>query len=154
MSARAAKLAETSLLVVDASVLVELVIAGEHRAGADAVLERYKSEAGLVLVTAAHGLVEATSAIRRLARGRELTVDEGGQAIAWLGELKLVLDATAPRLRRIWALRDRMSAYDAAYAAAAEALDEPLTSADGRLVDACGQAGIAATHLSGLAAGG
>lgn len=138
---------EPTALVLDASVLVELVVAGEHREGADALLERYAADDRLVLVSAAHGLIEATSAIRRLARHRELSVDEGAQAIAWLGELDLVLDATAPRLRRIWALRDRMSAYDAAYAAAAEALGTPLVSADAPLVDACQAAGIGATHL-------
>lgn len=142
--------AEPSLLVVDASVLVELVVAGEHRTGADALLDAYETGDGLVLVSAAHGLIEATSALRRLTQRGVLSVDEGGQAIVWLGELDLILDATAPRLRRVWALRDRMSAYDAVYAAAAEALDVPLISTDRRLLAACGDAAIAAAHLADL----
>lgn len=141
---------EPPLLVLDASVLVELVVAGEHQAGADAVLERFQAT-GLLLVSAAHGLIEATSAVRRLTQRALLSADEGAQAVKWLGELDLVLDATAPRLPRVWALRERMSAYDAAYAAAAEALDSPLVSTDRRLLDACDKAGIAATHLSELA---
>lgn len=39
---------------------------------------------------------------------------------------------------RIWALRDNVSAYDAAYAALAEALDCPLLTADARLATAPG----------------
>lgn len=144
-------MADRSLLVLDASALVELVVAGEHHAGADALLDRYESERGLVLVSAAHGLIEATSAVRRLTQRGELDDDEGARAIGWLGELDLVLDATAPRLRRVWALRERMSAYDAAYAAAAEALGTPLVSTDRRLLRACRDAGIGATHLAELA---
>ena len=43
-----------------------------------------------------------------------------------------------------------MSAYDAAHAAAADALDTPLITTDARLLDGCRAAGIRATHLSGL----
>jgi predicted nucleic acid-binding protein len=141
------------VLVLDGSVLVELVIAGKHRRGADALLDRYAGARGALLITAAHGLVEAASAIRRMGRQGELTGDEGVQAIGWLGQLNLVLDAPGPRLRRVWALRERMSAYDAAYAATAEALDAPLVSTDRRLLRACAAQGIAATHLDALARG-
>jgi predicted nucleic acid-binding protein len=141
---------ERSLLVLDASVLVELVIDGEHRSGADALLDRYQSSSGVVLVSAAHGPIEAASALRRLTHLGALSADYGRQAIDWLVELELVLDAPAPRMRRIWALRDRMSAYDAAYAAAAEALDAPLITTDGRLLEACRDAGIGVTHLAEL----
>jgi predicted nucleic acid-binding protein len=137
---------EHGLLVVDASALVELVIEGEHRAGADAVLDRYRS--GVVLVSAAHGPIESTSALRRMTHLGALSPEDGRQAVDWLVDLAIVLDAPAPRMRRVWALRDRMSAYDAAYAAAAEALDTPLITTDGRLLEACRAAGIRAAHLS------
>lgn len=101
-------------------------------------------------MSAAHGLVEATSAIRGLVRGRQLTADEGWEALDWLGALDLILDSTAPRLSRIWALRDRMSAYDAAHAAAAEAVEAPLFTVDAALLTACRDAAIAATHLDDL----
>lgn len=142
---------EPDLLVLDASVLVELVVAGEHRAGADALLDRYRTPGGVVLISAAHGLVEAASAVRRMARQGVLPAEAGEQAIGWLGALNLILDATGPRLRRIWALRDRMSAYDAAYAAAAEAFETPLISTDRRLLSGCETAGIPARHLADLA---
>lgn len=127
-----------------------MVIAGRHTPGADALLTRYAACDRLTLVSAAHGLIEATSALRRLALRDLLTADDGLRAVQWLGELDLVLDATTPRLRHIWALRDRMSAYDAAYAAAADALDAPLLTIDERLLRACRDAGISAMHLDAL----
>lgn len=88
--------------------------------------------------------------MRRLYLRGILTPEQGQMAVEWLGELDLVLDATAPRLRRIWSLRDRMSAYDAAYAAAAEALDAPLVTVDARLLRGCRDAAISAMHLDQL----
>jgi len=78
---------------------------------------------------------------------RVVLPEEGLRALEWLAGLDLVLDATAPRLRRIWSLRDRMSSYDAAYAAAAEAFDAPLVTVDDRLLRACADAGISAVSL-------
>lgn len=144
--------ADPDLLVLDASALVELVVAGEHRAGADVLLDRYKSDAGLVLISAAHALIDATSAIRRMTQHGPLRPEDGTRAVEWLGELNLVLDATGPRLRRIWMLRDQMSAYDAAYAAAAEAFEAPLLSTDKRLLCACQAADVPALHLSDFGA--
>jgi predicted nucleic acid-binding protein len=136
-------------------VLVELVIDGRHRAGAEVLLERYaEPQTRLTFVSAAHGLIEATSALRRLVRQRVVAGEDGATALRWLGELDIVLDATAPRPPRIWALRDRMSAYDAAYAAAAEAIDVPLLTADSRLLRTCQHEGIPAEHIDELAAGG
>ena len=143
--------ADSELAVVDASVLVELVIAGRHRRGADALLDRYAGTPRLTLVSAAHGLVEAVSAVRRLTLRGLLPVEDGLAAVEWLGRLDIVLDATAPRLRRIWSLRETMSAYDAAYAAAAEAFDAPLLTVDGALLRACHSAALGATHLDELA---
>ncbi len=131
--------------------LVELVIAGRHRRGADALLDRYVAASRLTLVSAAHGLIEATSAVRRLSLRGLLAAEDGFAAVEWLGRLDLVLDATGPRIRRIWVLRDRMSAYDAAYAAAAEAFDAPVLTVDGGLLRACHDAGIRALHLDDLA---
>lgn len=45
-----------------------------------------------------------------------------------------------------------MTAYDAAYAATAEALGVPLVTVDGRLLRACRAQGIAAEHLDDLLA--
>jgi predicted nucleic acid-binding protein len=122
-------------------------VAGRHRAGADALLTRYAASPALSLVSAAHGLIEAASALRRLAGQGALAPDDGLLAIEWLASLDVVLDATGPRVRRIWSLREGMSAYDAAYAAAADAFATPLITVDSRLLRACRANGIAAVHL-------
>lgn len=96
-------------------------------------------------------MVEAISALRRLTLTGALEADQGLAAVEWLGRLDLILDPTAPRRRRIWSLREGMTAYDAAYAAAAEALDAPLLSVDQRLIRACADASIPAIHLDELA---
>ena len=131
--------------------LVELVIAGRHRRAADALLDRYVATPRLTFVSAAHGLVEAMSAVRRLTLRGLLPAEDGLAAVEWLGRLDLILDATAPRIRRIWSLRNTMSAYDAAYAAAAESFDAPLLTVDGGLLRACQDAGVGAKHLDELA---
>lgn len=137
-------------MVLDASVLVELVIAGRHRRGADALLTRYEGSPPLTLISAAHGLVEALSALRRLTLRQELSAEDGTIAVGWLRTLDLVLDATSPRAHRIWELRHTMTAYDAAYAAAAEAFGAPLLTADERLRRGCIDAGIPALLLDEL----
>ncbi|MDO9410108.1 type II toxin-antitoxin system VapC family toxin [Patulibacter sp.] len=134
-------------LLLDASVLVELVIAGRHRASADRVLDQIRDDGDLVIVTAAHGMVEAASAIRRLVRAGALDAEQGSAAVRWLSTFDVVLDPTSPRLHAIWRLRDTMTAYDAAYAAAADALGLPLITTDERLRRACLSAGIACSHL-------
>jgi len=128
-------------------VLVELVIAGRHRRGADVLLARYAASPELTLISAAHGLIEAMSAVRRLTQRDVLRPEDGLAAVEWLGELDVVLDATAPRMRRIWSLRELMRAYDAAYAAAAEAFAAPLLTVDQGLLRACADAAIPAMHL-------
>ncbi len=138
---------------IDASALVELVIAGRHRHGADALLTRYtKAEPRLIFASAAHVLVEAASALRRLVRIRVLDPGSALEAVKWLSQIDLVLDPTGPRLTRIWSLRDSMSACDAAYAAVAEAIGRPLVTADARLLRACRQTSIAAVQLDEAAA--
>ena len=127
-----------------------MVIAGRHRQGADILLARYAGSRRLTLISAAHGLIESISAVRRLVSRELLAPEDGSAAVEWLGGFDLVLDTTAPRIRRIWSLRERMSAYDAAYAAAAEAFEAPLLTVDRRLLRACRDAGISATHLDDL----
>lgn len=125
-------------------------MAGRHRRGADILLARYAADPRVTLVSAAHGLIEATNAVRRLALRQVVAPEDGSRALEWLAELDLALDATAPRLRRIWSLRERMSAYDAAYAATAEAFEAPLITVDEPLLRACHDAQIGAMHLDDL----
>lgn len=138
------------VLVLDASALVELVIDGRHRAGADAVLDRLDAPHPPTLMTAAHGLLEVASALRRLCRGGLLSADQGRTLLRRLAGLDVVLAATSPQLDRVWDLRETMSAYDAAHAVTAEVAKASLITADGRLLRACTAAGVRATHLDEL----
>ncbi|MGD9697060.1 MAG: PIN domain-containing protein [Thermoleophilia bacterium] len=145
-------ISEEDGFVLDASVLVELVGDGRHRVAADALLDRIEGDGEPVLITAAHGLVEAIHAYRRLEAQGEVDPRSAGLAVRDLGRLPLLVDPAGPRRERIWSLRRTMTAYDAAYAAAAEALNAPLLTVDVRLLRACASAGIPAAHLDDLAA--
>lgn len=135
------------MFVLDASVLVELAVAGRHQDAARGFLLRYGDVPRSGMLTAAHGLLESTQTIRRFVLHGKLDARDGQRAVSWLGQLDVVVDPPNPRLDRIWSLRDAMSSYDAAYAAAAESLDLPLVTVDRRLLRACATARIAAVHL-------
>ena len=137
----------TKALLLDASALVELMIDGEHRRGADRILERLEHDPDTILITAAHALTETVSALRRLTFAEALSGPAAETAIGWLGRLDLTLDPAGPRLAMIWSLRDTMTPYDAAYAAAAQALRLPLITADRKRATACQRAGIEARSL-------
>jgi predicted nucleic acid-binding protein len=116
------------VLVVDASVVAPAVA----DAGPDgrAFRRRLRGEvvAGPDVVR-----VEALSAIRRGLLASSLTVTQAKNAVEDLLVLPLVIYPTGPLLRRVWELRDNLSAYDACYVALAEAIDCPLVTADRRL---------------------
>ena len=58
-------------------------------------MDRYAATPRLTLVSAAHGLVEAVSAVRRLTLHGLMAAEHGLAAVEWLSRLDLVLDATA-----------------------------------------------------------
>ena len=93
---------------------------------------------GQRLLAPHHIDVEFAHALRGLARGGRLsTEDAAGVLDAWLG---LAVDRLplAPLLPRVWQLRDNLTAYDAAFVAAAEAHHVTLVTADKCLASAAG----------------
>jgi predicted nucleic acid-binding protein len=74
-----------------------------------------------------------------LLRERQLTVEAADAALRDYVSLPLTLHSLRPLLRRMLALRDNFSAYDASYVALAELLEAPLLTADGRLARAVGR---------------
>lgn len=80
--------------------------------------------------------VEVTSALRGLEARREVSPEDAGAALAAWRRLGLTRYAMSSLLARVWALRARVSTYDATYVALAEALDCPLVTADARLARA------------------
>lgn len=78
--------------------------------------------------------------LRRHVLPGQISADHGARALAvWLAFAVTRHDhrTLAPR---IWALRDSLTAYDAAYVALAEALGAPLVTTDGKLARAPGHA--------------
>ncbi len=139
--------AEPAYLLLDASVLVELLINGAWRDAATRLQDLLRRATAPTPMTASHALAEAANVIRRLSRRGALPGATADVAIGGLLDLDLVLDPPAARIPRAWELRHTMTTYDAVYASAAEALSMPLISTDERLIRACVAVDIPAIHL-------
>ena len=119
------------MIVVDASVLAPAL--AEDGPSGDLARARLRGEE-----LAAPELVdlEVAAVLRRfLTRG----LVDGRRAQLALGDLvamPLQRAAHLDLLPRVWALRDNLTPYDAAYVALAEQLDVPLLTADARLAGA------------------
>ncbi|HON76363.1 MAG: type II toxin-antitoxin system VapC family toxin [Dermatophilaceae bacterium] len=118
------------LVVLDASVVVDLLVAPD-RPRLASVLGAHSWHAP------AHLDVEVVSALRGLVLGRHLSAPRAVDALVDLADLEIT--RWAPDLavtRRVLALRDRLTAYDAAYLVCAEGVDAPLATRDQRLARA------------------
>lgn len=119
--------------VIDASVLVAaLVDTGAPGAWAEQVLAPGDLHAPEIV------RAEAANTLRRLESSGAITTAEANAAFADLLQLDLQLLPFDPFAERIWALRRNVTCYDAWYVAAAEALDLPLATLDGRLARSSG----------------
>ncbi|HET9243674.1 MAG TPA: type II toxin-antitoxin system VapC family toxin [Gaiella sp.] len=81
---------------------------------------------------------EIIHALRRQAQRGAVDAVDAERAVATWARLGMRRIPVVGLLERIWELRDNLSAYDATYVAAAEALDTPLLTADARLARAPG----------------
>lgn len=122
------------MIVLDASVLVELVLATPT---GQTVATRVGDPA-----TALHiphlADVEVAQALRRLTIAGFITAEEATLAVDGLQNLDLQRHSHEPLLGRVWQLRNNLSAYDAVYVALAEALETKVLTCDGRLANAPG----------------
>jgi predicted nucleic acid-binding protein len=117
------------VIVIDASAAVDLLVERGPRGAWVAATTQ-----GEELFHAPHLIdVEVASALRRRSLGGELPASRGREALEALLDLKLVRYPLAPLLARVWALRQYLTAYDAAYVSLAEALGLPLVTTDARL---------------------
>jgi predicted nucleic acid-binding protein len=127
-------------LVVDASVLVELLLGGTAAAAAEAAV------AGAELLAPAHLDAEVLSVLVRLARRGERDAERLETAVYDLADApieRVPLDALLPAA---WAARDNVTGYDAPYVALARVLQCPLLTLDRRLAAAPGL-GVTVTVL-------
>ena len=74
--------------------------------------------------------------LRRYVREGALSDERGELALEHFSLLDLNRYGHDTFLRRIWALKENITAYDAAYVALAEALDAPLVTGDRKLAKA------------------
>jgi predicted nucleic acid-binding protein len=122
------------VIVVDASVLADaLVDDGPVGGAARAALTGDPHWAA-----PGHLLVEVMSVIRGKALGGKLSPSRAQEAVETLPSLAIDEVDTARLIDRMWQLRGNVTAYDAAYVAAAEMLACPLVTGDARLAKVSG----------------
>lgn len=85
-----------------------------------------------------HWLIEVLSVIRGSLLGGKIKIEHAEDAAAAAAELNPVVASTRLIAGRIWELRSNLTAYHAAYVAAAEHYQCALVTTDGRLARATG----------------
>jgi len=81
---------------------------------------------------------EVANVLRRKVASGEVASDAGWNALDTWRRMGVIRYPVVGLLHRMWALRDNLSAYDAAYVALDEELDRPLLTADARVAGAPG----------------
>jgi predicted nucleic acid-binding protein len=132
------------LIVVDASALLEILL---RTPVAERLMDRALDASERM--HAPHLLdVEVTQVLRRLVQRKELTVARAEQALDDLSSLVIERHEHQPLVKRVWQLRDSISAYDGVYVALAEALNAPLLTCDAKLAGTRGhRAAIELTRI-------
>lgn len=121
-------------MVLDASVILEVLLRTPE---SDAIADRILT--GGTPLHAPHLLdLEVAQVLRRYVARGELTEPRGREALDLLAVFPLTRYPHEPLLRRIWALRESLTTYDASYVALAEALGVSLLTRDHRLARAAG----------------
>ncbi|MGE5830455.1 MAG: type II toxin-antitoxin system VapC family toxin [Micromonosporaceae bacterium] len=122
------------MIVVDASALADALVddgpVGQAARAALAIDSHWAAPA--------HLLIEVVSVIRGKVLGRKLGLVRAEEAVSALPTLVIDQIEAAELVGPVWQLRSNISAYDAAYVAAAELLTCPLVTGDARLLKATG----------------
>jgi predicted nucleic acid-binding protein len=118
------------VIVVDASAIAEVLLRRPFAPAIEAVI------ADSDLRVPEHFRIEAISVLRRLGLRGELSDKAAARALRVLSHLRAPAYPTTLLQDRIWALRHRLVAYDAAYLALAQRLDTPLLTLDAGLAQA------------------
>lgn len=122
------------MIVADASIVVSALLSTSG-AGARA-RERLCQDPDLHVP---HLLdVEVTAALRRRVRLGQTDPDTAVEVLGDLADLAAMRWDHEPLLRRVWELRENVTAYDACYVVLAEMLDAELVTSDVRLARAPG----------------
>lgn len=117
------------MIVVDASLVVDVMISANGGAALSAQLE---ARGGALLAPEILDL-EVLQALRRHVRLGAIDDMRAQAGLKTLQELNIERFSHSGLTDRIWALRENLTAYDGAYIALAEALDVPLWTRDAKL---------------------
>lgn len=121
------------MLVVDASVAVDFLLGREptmEALGRELIGREQEPLHAPEIIE-----LEILNALRRLARADAIAQHRADEAVADLARLRLTRYPHAPLRARTWALRDELTAYDAAYLALAEGLGARLLTSDAGLAE-------------------
>jgi predicted nucleic acid-binding protein len=123
------RIAECPVIVLDASVVVELLTNGNL---AESLRRDLASRGDSFIVP--HLLdVEVASALRKLVAGQRVDPHRTDELLEGLATLPAERYPHTPLLGRIWELRHNFTCYDATYIALAEVTDSTLYTSDARL---------------------
>jgi predicted nucleic acid-binding protein len=114
------------VIVLDASVVVSLVL--DLGSATKIAAQRVMRERSLHVPHLVD--LEVAQVVRRLVRRLEVPPHAGASALLDLAQWRLVRHAHWPFLRRVFELRDSVTAYDAVYLALAETLGATLLTRD------------------------
>jgi predicted nucleic acid-binding protein len=131
------------VIVADASAIGDVLLDNRHAPGVRSVLAGHSA-----IHVPEHFHVEAISMLRSHALRGELGERRCAQALSDLRELRVVRYPVGELLDGVWELRNRLSAYDAAYLALARQLGLRLLTCDAGLA----QAALAEGRLAELPA--
>lgn len=123
------------MIVIDASVLADFLLGRAETL--DAVERELAGHEHEPLHAPDLIELETLNALRGLVRGGSVTERRASEAVRDLARVRLERYPHAPLRERVWELRGNLTAYDAAYMALAEALDQAtLLTADAGLAAA------------------
>ncbi|WP_329016120.1 type II toxin-antitoxin system VapC family toxin [Micromonospora rifamycinica] len=125
---------EPRLIVVDASVLADALV--DDGPVGDAARAELTGDPHWA--APGHLLVEVMSVVRGKVLGGKLGLARAEEAIDTLPSLVIDEVGIPGLLDRMWQLRGNVTAYDAAYVAAAEVMACPFVTSDARLAKASG----------------
>jgi predicted nucleic acid-binding protein len=122
----------TSSVVVDASVLIDALLLEDERAAIR--LSRCDLHAPVTIVA------EFVHGLRRQWLQKRFDDEVGRTALRLFSGNRITPHPVEHLAARMWAIRQNVTAYDAAYVALAESLNLPLITRDRRLANSSGHA--------------
>jgi len=125
----------TSLVCVDASIVVRTLVYGPHSEQATALLWRW-SRQQVALIAPSLLIFEVVSTLRRLVTLKEITPEEGTEAFQRSLAYQIRLSHRKPVLALAWELANQFNrprAYDTAYLALAQMQQCDFWTADEKL---------------------